>query len=157
MSRDHAIRGVEYTSCDLCGFIFRITDTILNSAGLRVCKAHDVDARGEFMFAPPPLYSPGPILYDYQTQKYYQLAINGGFLDAVEVPSLGGVIPIPYVAADSTRCISYQVSMQNGSLTIREGVNGKRIPPIMDSQTGVYRQIIVQSYNGETVLALLEI
>lgn len=29
--------------CDLCGITYRITDTQLNDAGLRVCKHHDVD------------------------------------------------------------------------------------------------------------------
>jgi len=43
MSRDHRIRGERYVECALCGFIYRISDTALNDAGLRVCKAHDLD------------------------------------------------------------------------------------------------------------------
>ena len=49
MSQDHTIKGERYYDCDLCGFTYRISDTIINSAGLRVCKNHDVD-RGEYRF-----------------------------------------------------------------------------------------------------------
>ena len=52
MARDHAHTGERYRECDLCGFPYRKSELVLNTAGLYVCVHHDVD-EGEYVFAPP--------------------------------------------------------------------------------------------------------
>lgn len=90
MSRDHTIRGIRYYDCDLCGITYRITDTQLNSAGLRVCKDHDVD-EGEYHRVVVETAAAMQVLANW----YSHLATQGfwinisGFLDTFSIAAGG--------------------------------------------------------------------
>lgn len=85
MSRDHTIRGIRYYDCDLCGITYRWNETQLNSAGLRVCKDHDVD-EGEYrhpVFAAVSgvvISTAPPVPY---ATEFYENIISQGFWDTI--------------------------------------------------------------------------
>ena len=51
MARDHKIRGERYHDCDICGFTYRHSDTIIHKNGLRVCIYHCMDGGRDIKFA----------------------------------------------------------------------------------------------------------
>ena len=151
MSRDHTIRGIRYTYCDLCGFTYRWSDTTLNSAGLRVCRFHDID-QGDYKYPPPQPYNQSlPVFYDNKINKYYQLQATSSYLQEVEIVNLGGVMPQPYVIPNLSTRVTYQLFLQGGFLKLKQGVNGKRIPPLIDTQTGESLQLIVNTTASGTI------
>jgi len=145
MAQDHSIKGTKYFDCALCGITYRITDTVLNSVGLRVCKDHDVD-KGEFRFAPSlyPYDSNAPVYYDRKVDRYYQLQVSSGVLNSIEIPHLGGWIPNKYIILDIDRSIPYWLYFQYGRLYLQEGVEGKRTPLLVDMQSGMKQQLFVR-------------
>ena len=144
MSRDHTHKGEKYETCDLCGFDYRISETSINSAGLRVCSNHDVDV-GDYKFAPRHPYDINmPVLYDKDLNEYFQLGSENGLLVANPIGHLGGFLPFEYIVADWDRGIYHQLYMSNGEASIKEGTYGRKFPLIPDS-SGVSYQLKVIS------------
>ena len=157
MSRDHTITGERYIDCDLCGFTYRWSETVLNTAGLRVCRNHDVD-KGEYRFAPVPPYDiNSPVYYDSVMDQYFQLQSQNQVLVAVPIPHLGGFLPQPYLVADFANNKSYQLIINNGQMSIQSGVDGKKVPLLVDTEDGSLQQIQVQNVAGNIQLILVGI
>ena len=141
MSRDHTITGERYYDCAICGFTYRWSDTSLNSAGLRVCKKHDVDV-GEYRFAPVQPYDIGsPVYYDLVQNQYYQLQSQNQVIVAVPIPYMGGFLPQPYVVADFKNNKAYQLYVSGGQACLKPGVNGKKVPVLTDTVDGSIQQL----------------
>ena len=170
MAQDHSIKGTRYYDCDICGMTYRITDTVLNSAGLRVCREHDID-KGEYRFAPSQSYNTNaPVYYDRKADRYYQLQTTSGVLNSVEIGHLGGFIPLKYTVLDKDRNIPYLLFFQYGQVHVKERVEGRRTPLLIDTQTGAKRQlfvkvltsgylsgVIVPMTSGEVGLSMVEV
>ncbi len=158
MSHDHSIRGIRYYDCDLCGFTYRITDTTINSAGLRVCRFHDVD-EGDYMYAPVQTYDPSrPTFYDVPANEYYQLRCTDNQLFTVGIPNLGGWIPPPYGAMNLSTGVMFQVVVTSGSLYIdNNGAQCRNIPPFTDTDTDEQQQLIVVNESGINNLAFIDV
>jgi len=134
--KDRAITGEKFYDCDICGFTYRISQTTLNSAGLRVCYEHCLD-QGDYRFRTPLPYDIRlPILHDAVTDKYYQLKLSNKILVADEISNLG-YIPIPYVVIEVDGTV-YQLKMINGFLYCVSGVDGKRFPYFYDGGEPYY-------------------
>ena len=154
MARDHTITGERYWDCDLCGFTYRWSETVLNTAGLRVCRNHDVD-KGEYRFAPVPPYDiNSPVYYDKSMDQYFQLQSQNQVLVAVPIPHLGGLLPQPYIVVDFANHIQYQIIIDGGVLDLKPGINGKKAPVLVDTD-GSIQQLQVQNINGVIGLYLM--
>lgn len=161
MAQDRDIKGIRFYDCDICGFTYRITDTHLNSAGLRVCYEHCSD-KGEFRFRPPNPYDiNSPVYYDTDADKYYQLRVNSGALYDIEIPHLGGWIPPQHIIYNYNMDLAYTLFFSNGMVYLREGVSefGKKTPLLVDAVAGVKKMLFV-STSGLTSgvsLAMVEV
>ena len=154
MARDHTITCERYWDCDLCGFTYRWSETVLNTAGLRVCKKHDVD-EGEYRFAPVQPYDiNSPVYYDKSMDQYFQLQSQNQVLVAVPIPHLGGLLPQPYIVVDFANHIQYQIIIDGGVLDLKPGINGKKAPVLVDTD-GSIQQLQVQNINGVIGLYLM--
>ena len=143
--KDRAITGEKFYDCDICGFTYRMSQTTLNSAGLRVCYEHCLD-QGDYRFRTPAPYNIDiPILYDANEDTYWQLGLNGPFLVADEIPDLGGFKPGPYVVVDSASGVAYQLIMDNRQLFVESGINGKRYS-LLEYQSVVKQLIMSLGY-----------
>jgi len=159
MSRDHAIKGIRYYDCDLCGFTYRITDTTLNSAGLRVCYDHDVDQSDYKFFKRTSVFDPNlPLFYDKTNDSYYQLYSNALVLKAIMVEDID-IQPPVYMIGDYSANQIYQLVMDGGKLYIKEGVYGKKFPFLLDITLGTYQMlhVLVDPLDGVAKLYFKEV